>query len=191
MNRIAFILAMTFLGIYCNGCSNDYTLKRNNIDVVAIGSKEFPKELVGNWVSDQAGWGISVEIDGTIKSIVHPLGHCYIEPGKENTYPLIDSGKGLMIPGKWTLQYTKKNRELVIEIVIDHFSWTKGPQQLEGNSRDVLYGIVSDDYKTWRVTWDAFPEYHVRTESVNDVILPVDESLIEQGTFVFDKRQVQ
>lgn len=184
MQNRCFIL---FFGIAVAiaGCQSDYFHKTGMVSVSVDGSNTFPPELVGYWVSDESGWGIHIGSDGLINSIVHPLGHSYVIPGKENEYSLVDNGKGMIIPGEWNVQYSSKTRELIIGIVLDYFSWTKRDQELQGKSRDVLYGTISNDFSSWTATWEVFPDYVVSTESVDQMQLPVDESIVDQGTFVF------
>ncbi|MHC4999869.1 MAG: hypothetical protein ACYTE1_03485, partial [Planctomycetota bacterium] len=173
------------------GCGSDYRYEKENMEVVVFGQKTFPEELAGPWVSDDATWGITLAKNGAIESIIHPMGYSRILPGLENSYPLVEDGEASITPGLWVVHYTPESRELVIEIVFDHFIWIKGDDEVKGNSRDILYGIVSEDFKKWTLNWDNFSEFYVTTDMVEDYELPMSERLIPRGTFVFEHRSDQ
>jgi hypothetical protein len=104
--------------------------------------------------------------------------------------PLAEEGMGLVEAGKWSVQYTRSNRELAVEIVLNKFTFVKGADIVEGKSRDLFVGRVSKDGKTWTAEWISQPEYVVTTNTQSQVPLPIDEEQKTMGTIVFTHQPV-
>lgn len=123
------------------------------VEVVIEGDGAFPEELAGRWKSDRGYWEFVFEPDGKISSAVINMAAVKMVPGKVTRYPTRFGGKGIFEPGLWIVHYSPENRELTVEVVIEHFYQDMGDAAIEGNVTDILTGKVSEDGKTWQADW--------------------------------------
>ena len=131
---------------------------RGGVEVIIEGGGEFPQFLAGTWKTDKHGWEFVFERDGTISSAVIDSSMIRVTPSKRvATRPLKDgSGKGVYELGQWTVQYSPDNRELAVEVVVEHYSLDMVSFGLEGHSTDWFVGPVSEDSQTWEAEWFTF-----------------------------------
>lgn len=189
MKRLGAVVSCAVIAAFLlTGCQGPAkTTNDPNMVVLLTDSKAFPKKLAGKWIEAENKWEITFEKNGTVSSILHPFGLVNIVPGKTTIVPLIDDGNANIQAGKCVVQYSHQTRELVIEINIDNMLWNKGKEILEGNSKDIIWGKVSDDGTTWEAQWQSFPKYFVTTEGYNKYELPMDEGGDDKGIIVFKK----
>lgn len=181
---LLFCLLMSLLG----GCKSQPP-KESAIEVVIDGDGEFPDFLVGRWKADRGGWEFVFEPDGTISSAVVSIGRVTMRPGQTTTVPMKLGGKGLFEPGRWTVQYSQAQRELIVEIVIDRFYIEMGDNVLRGNTRDFFVGSVSGDGQLWPVERISFPEYIADTKKNPNRKLPLDPNEHARERLLFQKVQ--
>jgi len=160
---------------------------KNNVEVIIQGCEQFPNFLVGTWKANNGSWEIVFEPDGIISSAVISLGLVRIKPGQVTTIPMKLGGKGVFKPGIWTVQYSQKQRELIVEIVIDSFRAELGDDIVQGTTRDFLIGPVSNDGTLWWVERYTFPEYIVDTETYHNYKLPFDPNENPWESLIFEK----
>jgi len=172
-----------FLLISCRSSAGD----KRNVVVIIDGDGQFPEFLVGKWKADKGGWEIVFEQDGTISSAVISLGRVKIEPGRIATLPMRLGGEGVFEPGQWTVQYLQEQRQLIVEITIDHFHTEMGNDILYGQTRDFFIGKVSTDSQLWWAERYSFPEYIVDTEKYHNYKLPFDPNDNPRESLVFQK----
>lgn len=159
----------------------------SGVEVIVEGGGEFPQFLVGTWKADKHGWEFVFEPDGTISSAVIDSGFIRVTPGKRvATIPMKEEGKGIYKLGQWTVQYSPDDRELAVEVVVDHFHIDLGPHALEGHSTDWFIGPVSEDSQIWEAQWFNFPKYIALTPEPNE--LSVDPNDNPRDTLVFRKQ---
>jgi len=160
---------------------------RGGVEVIIEGGGEFPQFLVGRWKADDYRWEFVFEPNGTISSMVLNMGGVEIIPGQTRTVPTRGGGEAIFEPGLWTVQYSPQNRELTVEIIMDHIHFEMGPQLLEGTRTDMFAGEVSEDGKIWRGDWFNFPDYiaHTSTGPKRLTISQEEESYI--GIIIFRK----
>lgn len=158
-----------------------------NMVILLIDSSTFPKHLSGKWINEENKWEITIEKDGAVSSILHPFGLVTIIPGKTTIIPLIDEGSANIQTGKCVVQYSGQTRELIIEVNIDNMRWDKGKEVIEGNVKDVLWGLVSEDGKLWDARWHSLSKYYVTTDGYNKYELPMDEGGDDRGIVIFKK----
>ncbi len=182
MKRI-FLIVCFLLVLFLGNCQKH----KNSIEVTIQGSEQFPAFLVGTWKADKGGWEIVFEPDGTISSAVISLGNVRMKPGQTTTIPMKLGGKGVFEPGTWTVQYLHKQRELIVEIVIENFHTELNNEIVRGNTRDFFIGPVSNDGKLWWVERYTFPEYIVDTETYHNYKLPFDPNENPWESLIFEK----
>jgi hypothetical protein len=96
-------------------------------------------------------------------------------------------GKGVYKPGLWSVQYSHQQRELIVEIAIDHFRVELGDDVIEGRTRDFFVGSVSADGKSWWADRLSFPEYVVDTDKFHNYKLPFDPKDNPRESILFRK----
>jgi hypothetical protein len=194
MNSIERIMGLLFIGILLSACQgpNQQPIQQtiNNTDILLTEGGAFPAELSGIWIADREGWELLVNPDGSIVTGIMTVGRVPAKPGLTTQVPLAEEGMGLVEAGKWSVQYTRSNRELAVEIVLNKFTFVKGADIVEGKSRDLFVGRVSKDGKTWTAEWISQPEYVVTTSTQSQVPLPIDEEQKTMGTIVFTHQPV-
>jgi hypothetical protein len=155
--------------------------------VTIDGDGKFPDFLIGRWKADRGGWEFNFEPDGTISSAVVSIGRVTMKPGQTTTVPMQLGGKGIFEPGRWTVQYSHAQRELIVEIVIDHFHIEMGDNVLRGKTRDFFVGLVSQDGQLWPVERISFPEYIADTKQNPDRRLPLGPNDNARESLLFQK----
>lgn len=144
------------------GCQNGERESRSTLDhtdVVVEGGGRFPKELVGRWKADRNRWEFEFAGDGSIVDAIHGFGVVRVKPGYRTEAPLKMNGQSVYQSGRWGVQYSPVHRELVVDVVIDHFDWKAGVLHMEGKLRDLFIGTVSEDWSTWTAEWHTMPDY--------------------------------
>jgi len=187
MKRLVILLECAVLVLGLAGCRNS-NKSNKAIDIIIVGGGRFPKPLVGKWKPDNAGWEFVFEPDGSISSAVIDSGLLRVHPMSERitTIPLIDGGLGTYELGKWMVQYSPVDRELAVEVVVDHYHLDLKTYGLKGNSTDLFVGHVSDDWQTWQAEWFTFPKVFALTPQPEE--LPFDANDNPKGTFLFEKQ---
>lgn len=168
------------------GCKSQAT-REPAVDVTIDGDGKFPDFLVGRWKADRGGWEFVFEPDGTISSAVVSIGRVTMKPGRTTTIPMQLGGKGVFVPGQWTVQYSHAQRELIVEIVIDRFHIDLGDSVLRGRTRDFFVGSVSGDGQLWPARRISFPEYIADTKKYPNHRLPFDPNDSAREELLFQK----
>ncbi|GAH63865.1 unnamed protein product [marine sediment metagenome] len=132
------------------GCQN----ADKGVDVIVEGDSQFPQFLVGTWKENKFGWEFVFQPDGTISSAVIDGGKIRVNPARKIAATSLKGwGDAVYELGQWMVQYSPQNRELAVQVVVEHFSLKVGAQGLEGHSTDWFVGPVSADSKTWDTEW--------------------------------------
>jgi hypothetical protein len=184
MKRFAFLLFCIFLAAADSGCRSP---AGNGVDVTIDGIGQFPEYLVGTWKAEEGGWEFVFEPDGKISSAIASIGRVKLQPGRTTTVPMQTGGKGVYKPGTWSVQYSHKQRELVVEIAIDSFRVELGKDVIQGRTRDFFVGSVSEDGKSWWADRLSFPEYVVDTKTYHNYKLPFDPKDNPRESILFQK----
>jgi hypothetical protein len=182
---IALAAAGAFCLLFIAGCQE--TVKKGKPVEVIIddGNGVFPRELVGRWIGDTQGWEIVFEPNGTISSVVIPLGGVTVYPGKTTIVPMIRGGRGVYKAGQWTVQYSYASRELAVDIVIDYYNIRTGNESIKGSLNEYLTGKV--ELGGWTADWITNPIYIVNTPVYRNHLLPMDVNESDLGTVIFLK----
>ena len=186
MKRFVFLLVYIFLAVVISGCRGP-AAANNGVEVIVDDGGQFPEFLVGTWKAESGGWEFIFETDGKISSAIVSIGRAKLQPGRTTTVPMQMGGKGVYKPGLWTVQYSPQQRELVVEIAIDHFRVELGDNVIHGRTRDFFTGSVSPDGKSWWADRLTFPEYVVDTEKYNNYKLPFDPNDPPRESILFQK----
>jgi len=187
MMKRSFLLLLCFLSVYLQGGCHNHVSRESAVEVIIDGNGQFPDVLVGRWKADRGGWEFVFEPDGTISSAVVSIGRATLKPGQTTTVPMKLGGKGIYEPGRWTVQYSQAQRELIVEIVIDNFYVELGENVLRGKTRDFFVGSVSEDGQVWPVERISFPEYIADTKKNPNYRLPLDSNENVRESLLFQK----
>ena len=187
--RRSFVLLLYCLSVSLPGGCRNHGAKEPAVEVTVDGDGDFPDFLVGRWKADRGGWEIVFEPDGMISSAVVSIGRVTMKPGQITTVPMQLGGKGVFEPGRWTVQYSHAQRELIVEIVIDRFHVELGDNVLRGKTRDFFVGSVSQDGQLWPVQRISFPEYIADTKKNPNHRLPLDPNDSARESLLFQKVQ--
>lgn len=186
MRRVVITLFFCLAVFLLEGCKIQ-TPPEPAVEVAIDGDGAFPDFLVGRWKADHGGWEFVFEPNGTISSAVVSIGRVTIKPGRTTTVPMKLGGQGVFEPGRWTVQYSHAQRELIVEIVIDRFHVELGDNVLRGKTRDFFIGSVSEDGQLWPVERISFPEYIADTKKNPNRKLPVDPQNSARESLLFLK----
>lgn len=187
MMKRSFWLLICFVSICLSiGCHNQ-TTKESAVEVIIDGDGQFPEFLVGRWKASRGGWEFVFEPDGTISSAVVSIGRVKLKPGETTTIPMKLGGESVYESGRWTVQYSHAQRELIVEIVIDNFYVELGENVLRGKTRDFFVGSVSGDGQLWPVERISFPEYIADTKKNPDYKLPLETNENARENLLFQK----
>jgi hypothetical protein len=146
-----------------------------------------PESLVGTWRSDNGLWEFVLEKDGSISSALISISKVRIKPGRSTSVPMMLGGKGVFEPGLWTVQYLKEQRQLTIEIKIDHFYVELGDGIVKGKRHDFFIGSVSKDGRLWSAQRFSYPENITETDKYKNYQLFEDPNDNPKETQVFQK----
>ena len=186
MKRFMFLIFYCFLIAVLAGCQSS-NVGKDGVDVIVDGDGQFPDFLVGTWKAQEGGWEFVFEPDGKISSAIVSIGRAKLQPGRTTTVQMQMGGKGFYKPGIWSVQYSHKQRELIVEIAIEHFRVKLGDDVIQGRTRDFFVGSVSTDGKSWWANRLSFPEYVVNTGKYHNYKLPFDQTDNPRESILFQK----
>jgi len=187
MKRILILLVFGLLVLLqFSGCQ-DGDRRNSGIEVFIEGDGEFPQSLVGTWRANEDSWEFVFEPDGTISSAVISLGKVRIKPGQVTTIPMKMGGKGVIEPGEWMVYYVPADRELTVKTSLRNFHIEIGKGVLEGKSKDIFVGDVSEDGKFWTAEWASYPDYVAHTDEHPDFHFSDDPNSGIFKSLVFEK----
>jgi hypothetical protein len=175
MRRLAAALLCGLFVSLLPGCHNPIP-KQSGVEVIVDGDGRFPEFLAGTWKADSGGWEFVIEPNGAISSAVVSLGRVRLKPGQVTTVPMQLGGKGVFEPGLWAVQYSHKQRELIVDITIKHFRVELGDSVLKGSTHDVFAGSVSEDGRLWWAQRFSRPRYIADTKKYHNRKLTVPPS---------------
>ena len=181
---VLFGCAILFCGF--TGCQEGEKTE-SFIDVIVLGGGKFPQFFIGKWKPDNAGWEFVFEPDGTISSAVIDGGMLRVNPEERVAkIPLKYDGVGTYELGRWMVQYTPENRELAVEIVVDHFHLDMKTYGIEGHTTDLFVGPVLEDEQTWKAEWFTFPKIFALTPEPSELAFDPNDNPKE--TLLFKKQ---
>ena len=129
-----------------------------NIDLLLPEGGEIPRQIAGQWVTEDAKWKIVFDESGVVDFVIHPVGPM-LKPMNITEVPLKHGGKGAYRCGRWSVQYIPDSRELTLEVVVDYFKNVMGPSVIEGKMQETLTGFFNEDFTVWQVDWFNISEY--------------------------------
>ena len=153
--RYGYLTLLLIVAMIVCGCENTQPtrLPNNGIKASVEGGGDFPEFLVGTWKADKFKFEITFGPNGNVSSLRHPFGMlidmedaAFYEEGDDGLYAYY-----FMAPCK--VRYNPKNRQLNVDITMEHFHMVLPNGVLEGKALDFYKGPVSPDGKTWDVQW--------------------------------------
>ena len=179
---VLLLLAVLFVG---GGCQKP---TQKLVEVLIEGDGQFPPELVGTWKADgKSGWEIVFEPNGSIASAVIPLGKTRLVPGEKTIVPMKMEGKSVYKPGQWTVQYSPADNMLFVEIVLENFHIEIGDGYIDGNSRNIVAGVVDMENEQWNTVWTLFRKAIANTPKTPNFDLSTHPEYGESKDIVFHK----
>jgi hypothetical protein len=178
MKRLLFLLGAVLVSGLA-GCQEPsrYSMTPGSFEVIVEDGGKFPEYLVGKWVGDRYGWGFIFEPDGKIFRARIAMGQMEVTPGKVTTGETVTGGKAIFVPGDWLVIYSPASRELTVDLVMNYIRMDVdiNDRAIQGRTRDIITGSVSEDGKLWRTIVSSFPEYEGFPFDPND--LPYTEEV--------------
>jgi hypothetical protein len=176
MKRLTFLSNCVLL-LVLTGCQEPsrYSTTPGSLKVIVEDGGKFPEFLVGKWEGN-GGWGFIFEPGGNIFVARIAMGRAEIVPGEIKTIPTHMGGEAIYVPGDWLVVYSPSERELAVDMVMNYIRVEMGDKVLQGKTRDIIIGTVSEDGKLWRGTVSSFPEYEGFPTEPND--LPFEQKVI-------------
>jgi len=186
MKQLVVLVGCAVLLSVTGGCQSTAG-NTSGVDVIIEGGGEFPEFLVGRWKADKDGWEFVFEPDGTLSSAVISLGRVRMKPGELTVIPMKMGGQGIFEPGEWMVHYAAAGRVLTVKISLKNFYIELGKNVLEGESKDVFAGPISQDSKFWQVNWTSFPDYVAHTAENPNFTMFEDPNRGISKTLTFEK----
>ncbi|MBM4026005.1 MAG: hypothetical protein FJ280_11460 [Planctomycetes bacterium] len=177
--------------LLAGGCHNASSNDPAAVDVVVEGGGTFPISLAGRWTDRQEGWEFQLEPDGRISAAILSFGRVRVTPGQTTTVPTRSGQQAVFTPGRWTVHYVPRTRELTIRLTMDHVRVDLGGSVLEGSSTDVFVGPVAPTGRAWQAQWTTFPRYLARTADRVSADLSTDPVQGETRPLLFEKSGLQ
>jgi len=179
MKRLLFIcVILLFVSSACQQ-TVQYIKTPGSLNVIVEDDSEFPEFLVGKWESDKEGWGFIFEQGGDISVARISMGRTEVTPGKVTKVPTITDGEAIFVPGDWQVIYLPADRELTVDIIMNYIRIEMIDQALQGKTRDIITGTVSEDGKLWRTVVSSFPEYELFPTDPNDLPFTRDVNFVK------------
>jgi len=90
--------------------------------------------------------------------------------------------------GQWTVQYSPANRELAVQVVVEHYyiKMDEEGRGMKGDSTDWFVGPVSDSGRSWEADWYTWRKTILLTPEPTEFPFDPNENPIE--TVVFRKQ---
>jgi hypothetical protein len=174
----------------CQNADNRADLNNNKgVDVLIEGGRKFPRSLVGTWKADEGGWEFVFERDGTISSAVIDDGLVRVTPAwKVSELKLAEGSKGTYKLGQWTVQYSPNNRELAVQVVVEHYRLETKSFAMEGQRTDWFVGPVSKDSRSWETEWFNIQKVTAFAPGEENLVFERDPNNNPVGILVFSKQ---
>lgn len=187
MKRQVICVSLAVVSLfYLASCSTQKTNQKELYVTIEDGTS-FPDYLAGTWVQEGLqGRAFTFTQEGKLESIILGLGQVEIKTGTITRIPLKKNGKGIFVPGKWNASYDPRTRQLGVEINIESFKMQMGQQIVEGKTKELFIGIISEDGKKWTADYISYPKYYATTEDGKKYQLVNGEEMMEE-TIVFEK----
>lgn len=187
MRRTAEITVYLIAILMLMGCQNPSSQSQNDQNVQVEGGSSFPPSLAGTWKADRDGWEFVIEPDGQISSAVISLGRVRVTPGKSETLPTVEGGKGFFEPGEWTVHFDPNTGNLTVKIVMSHVRVAMAEAVLEGASTDTFTGPISPIDDVWQVQWTNFSDYFLQMPDGSVTELATDPTVGETNPLTFER----
>jgi len=168
------------------GCQKANT----GVNVVIEGGGKFPKSLAGTWKDDKYDWEFVFRPDGTISSAVIDAGKIRVNPVRKTATASLEGwGDAVYELGPWTVQYSPANRELAVQVVVEHYyiKMDEEGRAMKGHSTDWFIGPVSADSKTWEADWYTWRKTILLTPEPTEFPFDPNDNPIE--TLIFKKQR--
>jgi hypothetical protein len=155
---ISILLLTSYFTLLLSGCANQVQKH--------TGTGTFPDYLAGKWVANQGGWEMTFTENGKIEKITHTLGRVEMKPNEKTTVPMRMEGTSVYEPGEWLIEYDSSKNELTVTITLEHFYAEVGSGTVEGKSRNLFVGELSE--YNWYAEWTCFREAKANTPDFKD-----------------------
>jgi hypothetical protein len=130
-----------------------------------------PPEVAGTWKARDRLWKITLLPDGTVHSVLIPLGLAEVGPNQALHFEMKDGSISTVKAGNCTADYNPKTRELFVKVDVEHIEIRFEDQLLEGHSENIFFGVVSEDGKLWETEFLEVFDYGPRfPQDANDII---------------------
>jgi hypothetical protein len=170
MNKICF--GFVFLSLLVSyGCVEQ---QKSGAKLQVIPEKadtDFPEFLAGVWEADDSMWAFKFEPDGKISRLVHIIGvPIKVEEGMYYSENPDYKGSGLFMLGPCDTNYDPNSKVLKVSIMLDYFRIQVADDALEGYSKDLFEGPVSEKDLVWNVEWRSYSALEGGSEpDVNEI----------------------
>jgi hypothetical protein len=115
--------------------------------------------------------GNHFEPDGRILVARIAMGNAEITPGKVTTGETVTGGKAIFVPGDWRVNYSPAFRELTVDLAMNYIRMDVevNDKAIQGRTRYIVIGTVSEDGDLWSTTVSSFAEYEGFPFDPNDM----------------------
>lgn len=144
--------------------------------VVTIdGDGKFPEFLVGRWRANRNNWEFLFNPDGSLAWVFTNTGRATLTPGTTVVVPTRGKGEATLTSGKWFVDFSNEQNELIVEINMDEVLFEIGEVMIFGSISDRFVGFVSEDSDEWHVDWTSNPDYVVKERDQESIPMKATE----------------
>lgn len=163
MNLKSLLLFMPLL--FMTGCQPGQESQANTV---------FPKQMVGVWgakVNDKGiRWIIRFEPDGSVYKIHHFAANKVDLREGGTSWDGRDESHFVFIFEDAQTKYTAADNRITLTIPLVYYRMELKVGTLEGNMKDVISGIASEDGETWPVEWRSYGHLDGAAEPPEELI---------------------
>ena len=118
-----------------------------------------PKELAGQWTSDDGKWCITVNEDGSIPWFHHPFGIDFLV-SDGGAFVEKNKGSAEYLLGPCEASYNKETGQFAITVVMEYIRFDMVTAELEGNSTDEIIGTAHLGDAQWEGEWYSYATFN-------------------------------
>jgi len=189
MKQLIVLSAVVILLSALAGCQQNVQSPKEPSKVVIAGGGEFPKSLAGTWLCDEQGLEIILKPNGAIASAIMPFGKLKMRSGE--TIKVNRPGvkyKAVFQAGVWSVNYEPATGVLTVELSLAHYRTEMIDTVLEGETRDIFTGKVSQDTGIWQAEWFSF---HTAKDELDSGLPAMDPNNNPMPDVIFRKTASQ
>ena len=179
--QIMIVISLASILLMAAGCRKDTAQKPKPVEPSP--KLWLPDEVAGTWQARESPWRITVDPNGTITSVLLPMGNVMVRPNHVTRVEMKDGSWSTYAAGDFDLEYSPSDRTLFVTVVMEDIDIVFMQNQIKGHSTDRFVGRVSQDGQMWTADWITQFDYGPR--------FPQDPNDVYAEMLVFEKVETE